>query len=336
MRFSVRKWLMSGGAAAFGMVLSTSAALSQELVLTAGTESNEDGLYYKTLVLLDEELKEKTGGKIGLQIYPNQQLGNELSMIEGLRSGSLDIAVAGGANFASFVPALQIFSVPYIFKDYDTYRAAMKPSSAVWTLMKTKVADAELGLQLMSPTTVGSRWVANSKGEIKSPEDMKTLGVRMRVQANPIEAEVWSGYGAIPVNMPMPEVVAAMRQGVVEAVENAPDILYTYKVHETAKYLSRTDHSFYVALVLMADEAQAKIPEDLKQAVAEAFDQAGQRLLDAAVEAQEKAEEALVAEGATVSEVETDKFRQPLTDLYDRVAKEADAEDLLSAIQSLE
>ncbi|MDG4674819.1 TRAP transporter substrate-binding protein [Shinella sp. 838] len=308
---------------------------AQEVVLSAGTESNEDGLYYKTLVLIDEHLREKTGGKVGFEIYPNQQLGNELSMIEGLRSGSLDVAVAGGGNFASFVPSFQIFSVPYILKDYETYRAAMAPDSQVWLLMQQKVADAELGLQLAAPTTVGSRWFANTRSEVRTPADIKALGVRMRVQANPIEAEVWGTYGAIPVNMPMPEVVAAMRQGVVEAVENAPDILYTYKVQESAKYMARTDHSFYVAVVLIGDAALEKVPEDLRPAVKEAFIVGGQALLDASVEAQEKAIKALKADGAIISEVDKAAFREPLGPLYEKVAKEAEAEDILAAIQAL-
>ncbi|SHH87201.1 TRAP transporter substrate-binding protein [Cognatishimia maritima] len=322
-------------AAACSLAVMASAVSAQEIVLTAGTESNEDGLYYRTLSLVDENLRENTDGKVALEIYPNQQLGNEASMIEGLRSGSLDIAVVGGANFASFLPEFQIFSVPYIFKDYDTYRAAMAPDSSVWSMMQTKVTDADLGLQLMAPSTVGSRWVANSEGEVESPTDMKALELRMRVQGNPIEAEVWGGYGANPVNMPMPEVVAAMRQGVVQAVENAPDILYTYKIHEAAKYLSRTDHSFYVALVLMGDDAMDKIPEDLKPAVKEAFATAGQQLLDESVAAQERAVEGLVAEGAIITEVDKEAFRAPLGDLYDRVAKGAGAEDILSAIQGL-
>ncbi|MDO6732599.1 TRAP transporter substrate-binding protein [Marinovum sp. 2_MG-2023] len=322
-------------AAACSLVASAFAAGAQEIVLTAGTESNEDGLYYRTLSLVDDHLRETTDGKVALDIYPNQQLGNEASMIEGLRNGALDVAVVGGANFASFLPEFQIFSVPYIFRDYETYRAAMAPDSSVWSLMQSKVSEAELGLQLMAPTTVGSRWVANSEGEVVSPSDMQSLGLRMRVQSNPIEAEVWGGYGAQPVNMPMPEVVAAMRQGVVQAVENAPDILYTYKIHEAAKYLSRTDHSFYVALVLMGDRALDKVPADLRPAVEEAFAMAGQQLLDESVAAQKRAVDGLIAEGAIITEVDKAAFRAPLGDLYDRVAKEAGAEDLLTAIQGL-
>lgn len=322
--------------AAFSMGLANGAhAQTVNLTLTAGTESNRDGLYYATLDLLDKALKEETNGQVKLRIYPNQQLGNEISMIEALRSGSLDIAIAGGGNFASFVPQFQLFSVPYIFESYETYRKGMAPDSELWKFMQKSVADAKLGLQLLAPTTVGSRWVANTKGDVRTPADMKTLGLRMRVQANPIESEVWSTYGANPVNMPMPEVVAAMRQGVVQAVENAPDILYTYKLHEVAKHLSKTDHSFYVALVLVSDRALEKIPAELRPAVEKAFATAGQQVLDLSVKFQEKAVAGMQAEGAVIVDVDKSAFRTPLEPLYDKVAKDVGAEDLLQAIRAL-
>ncbi|SED50727.1 TRAP transporter substrate-binding protein [Rhodobacter sp. 24-YEA-8] len=322
-------------AAAVSALFFGGAATAQEITLSAGTEGNQDGLYYATLTLLDEELRARTEGRVGLRIYPNQQLGDELSMIEGLRSGSLDIAVVGGANFATYVPQLQLFSVPYIFADYQVYRAAMAPDSPVWTLLEDQVAAAGLGISLKAPSTVGSRWVANSKGEISSPADMAKLAPRMRVQANPIESEVWSTYGASPVNLPMPEVVAAMRQGVVQAVENAPDVLFTYKLHEVANYISKTDHSFYVALVIASDTSLAKIPEDLRDEVEAAFDAAGQRLLDLSLKFQERAIEGLIKGGAVISEVDIPAFRAPLAAFYERVATEADAIDLLTAIRGL-
>ncbi|TBU76760.1 hypothetical protein DNK06_15840 [Pseudomonas daroniae] len=311
------------------------AAERVNLVFTAGTESNRDGLYYNALDLLDKELQKQTDGQVKLRIYPNQQLGNELSMIEGLRNGSLDIAVVGGGNFASFVPQFQLFSVPYIFESYETYRKGMAPDSALWQQMQEVVSNAQLGLQLMAPSTVGSRWFANTKGEVTSPADMKSFGIRMRVQANPIESQVWSSYGAQPINLPMPEVVAAMRQGVIQGVENAPDILYTYKLHEVAKHLSQTDHSFYVALVLMSDRALSKVPEALKPAVRTAFSEAGQQLLDLSVTFQDKAIAAMQADGATIVQVDKAAFRAPLEPLYDSVAKDVGAESMLDTIRNL-
>jgi len=311
------------------------AADKVSLSFSAGTESNKDGLYYATLDKLSKELKARTDDQIKIRIYPNQQLGTEASMVEGLRSGSVDIAIVGGGNFASFVEEFQLFSVPYIFADYDAYRKAMLPDNDVWKLMLGAVTKANLGLRVMAPTTVGSRWVANTKGTLTNPDDFKKLGLRMRVQANPIEGEVWSLFGAQPVNMAMPEVVAAMRQGVLQAVENAPDILYTYKLHEVAKHLTQTDHSFYVALVLMSDQAWNKIPENLRPAVQEAFDVTGQYVLDLSQTYQEKAVAAMKAEGAVVTQADKAAFRKPLEPLYDRVAKEVHAEDLLSAIRAL-
>jgi TRAP-type C4-dicarboxylate transport system substrate-binding protein len=121
------------------MALAPMAATAQDatpdrvdITLSAGTEANPEASTTPTCSCSPTPVAEATDGQIQLRIYPNQQLGTEISMIEGLRSGSVDIAVVGVANFASFVPSFQIFSVPYIFESAEIYRAAMHPESEVW------------------------------------------------------------------------------------------------------------------------------------------------------------------------------------------------------------
>ena len=62
--------------------------------ITAGTESTEENLYYKTLAFFKEYVEDATGGAIAVKIYPNSELGDELSMLEQARSGNLEIGRA--------------------------------------------------------------------------------------------------------------------------------------------------------------------------------------------------------------------------------------------------
>lgn len=52
------------------LVMGVSTASAQNIVLTAGTESNEDGLYYRTLTLLEEQLKRKRMARLGCASIP--------------------------------------------------------------------------------------------------------------------------------------------------------------------------------------------------------------------------------------------------------------------------
>lgn len=330
----------SGGSGSGGSSAPQSSGEQQKekvsITLSAGIETPEEGIYYETVKYLQDVLPQRTDNQIKVDIYPNQQLGNEVSMLEGVRSGSVDITVTGIGNFSSFVPKFQVFSVPYIFKNYDVYRAAMKPDSEVWGIMKRIVEEADLGFTLGAPTTVGSRWVVNTKGEVRTPDDLAKLNVKMRVQASPIETEVWSGYGAHTVNMPMPEVYAAMKQGVVDAVENAPSILYTNKIHEVANYFSATDHSYYVALVSISNAALEKMPEDLRQIVLEVLEEAGQHALDLSLEMHQDYVNKIKETGVTVTEVDKDAFASMVEPIQARVAEETGGMEIFEAIKRLE
>ena len=235
--------------------------------ITAGTESTEENLYYKTLDFFKQYVEEATNGAIEVEIYPNSELGDELSMMEQVRSGDLDVSIIGGGNLASLVPELQLLSVPYLWGSFEAFQEGMSRDSEVWKLLVDTVASKNAGIFLAAPTTIGSRWVANSKGEINTPDDMKKLGITMRIQANPTEAKVWSTFGANVTNIPMTDVFTAMQQGVVDAVENSPDIMYNYKIHEVAKYFSATEHNWYFAAVIASDALMDKIPAEYQEAV---------------------------------------------------------------------
>ncbi len=306
------------------------------ITLSAGTEATKGTIYYEHLAWLAREMPGRTDGKIKIEVYPDQQLGTEISMVEGARAGSVDLAIVGGANFASFVPELQLLSVPYIFPDRDTYLKSMAPDAEAWRLIQRYTDEKGLGLKVVAPTTIGSRWVANSKGPISNVEDFRGLKLRMRVQANPTEARVWSTYGAFPVSMPMPDVYTAARQGVVNAVENSPDIMSNYGIHEVLPFITPTKHSFYVALVVMGDKAWEKIPDDLKPAVQKALEESGQYALGLGAEYGARAVEKMKAGGAKIVDaVDTESFRAPILPLQDEIAERVGAQALLNAIRDL-
>jgi len=298
--------------------------------ITAGTESTEENLYYRTLAYFKEYVEEATDGAIAVKIYPNSELGDELSMLEQARSGNLDVVVVGGGNLASLVPELQLLSVPYLWNSFESFQSAMDRDSEVWKLLVDIVASKNAGVSLVAPTTIGSRWVANTKGEIKTPDDMKKLGITMRIQSNPTEATVWSTFGANVTNMPMTDVFTAMQQGVVDSVENSPEIMYNYKIQENAKYFSATEHNWYFATVIASDSMWDKIPEEYQDAVRTAFLDAGKKILEITPETQQVAIDKLESEGAIITyDVDKDAFRNMIVDLYEDVAAENGAEELL-------
>ena len=72
---------------------------------------------HKAMVFLGERLKEHSGGKLVLNLYPSSQLGGERECLELLQIGSLDITKVSAAVLENFIPEYKVFSIPYMFRD---------------------------------------------------------------------------------------------------------------------------------------------------------------------------------------------------------------------------
>lgn len=321
-----------------GLLPATVEAARGEFTLSVGTETAGNDPYTAALEHFKKAVEQATQGRVLVNIYPKQQLGTEQSMMEGMRAGSVDAAIVGGPNFAAFVPEMGILSVSYLFKSVDHFKRAMAPGSPVFKHLQGLVAEKKVGMRLIGLGTIGIRWYANRKGPVRSPEDITTLGLRTRVMGSPIEREVWTAFGAAPVTMPMPEVYTAGRQGVVDAAENGPSLLYTYKVYEVFPYVSKTEHQWLVAPILISEKTWAKLPADLQAVVAKAGAEAGVVSIDASLKLTDEAVEAMRKSGKAtiITDVDQEAFRRRVAPLYDRVAKELKAEELLQLVRKLE
>lgn len=317
----------------------TGEAARGEFTLAVGTETagTPDDLFAVAVEHFKKTVEQTTQGRVLVNFYPKQQLGTEQSLMEGLRTGSVDGAMVGAPNFAAFVPNIGLLSVSYLFKDFGHFKRSMAPDSPVFKYLQGLVEEKKIGMRLIGLGTVGVRWFVNRKGPVRSPEDISKLGLRTRVMGSPIEREVWTAFGAAPVNMPMPEVYTAARQGVVDAAENGPTVLYTYKVYEVLPYVSKTEHQWLVGPILLSEKTWAKLPADLQAAVAKAGGEAGVVCIDASNKLTADAVEGMRKGGATIiTDVDQDAFRRRVAHLYDRVAKELKAEDLLRLLRSLQ
>jgi len=323
-------------AALLGPGTASAQTAQKTIQLKAGTESPEGTTFYETLHWLATEMDKRTNGRIKVTLYPNSALGTETDMVSAARNGSIDFVIIGAGNFASFVPELEFLSVPYLFPDREAYLKAMDQDSKVWKLIQKYTAQRKLGVSVVAPTTIGSRWVANAKGPIHNLQEFRDAHLKMRVQANPLEAQIWSNYGAIPVNMPMPDVYTAAKQGIVTAAENSPSILYNYNVYEVMPYLTKTEHSFYVALVVMSDKTLTKIPDDLKDVFAKTIRDSGVHALEVGQAFTDEAVENMKKKGATIiSDVDKESFIKPVEPLQEQVAQKVGATDLLKAVREL-
>src|SRR5690348_11465546 len=77
------------------------------------------------------KIKEETGGRFELQIFPSSQLGSDTDTLGQIRSGAVDFFTLSGLILSTLVPVAALNGVGFAFKDYDT----------VWKTMDGKVGE---------------------------------------------------------------------------------------------------------------------------------------------------------------------------------------------------
>ena len=178
----------------FGVMTTSAFAAKYNLKMgmTAGTSQNE----YKAAEVFAKELKTRSNGEIELKLYPNAQLGkDDLAMMQQLEGGALDFTFAETGRFSTFFPEAEVFTLPYMIKDFNHMKKAVNTKFGK-DLFK-KVHDKK-GMTVLAQAYNGTRQTTSNKA-IKSIADMK--GMKLRVPSAAANLAFAKCTGASPTPM---------------------------------------------------------------------------------------------------------------------------------------
>src|SRR5467141_4943112 len=146
------------------------ALAQQKLVLKA---SDVHPLGYPTVeavVRMGKAIEAGSGGRLSIQMYPSMQLGGEKEMIEQAQVGALAIARVSVGPMGTMVPELNVFNLPFMFRD-DAHMEQVIDGPIGDELLKKLSDHPTAGLIGLCWMNAGTRNVYNSKRPIKSIED---------------------------------------------------------------------------------------------------------------------------------------------------------------------
>ncbi len=245
-------------------------AAQAQTTLRLAHAAPEADLQQNLALFLKEQLEERSGGEITVTIFPQGQLGNDAAMVDGTRSGIIDVVMTGLNNMTGLVPEAGAFELPFIFPTRaDAYA----------------VLDGEVGqgiseqfqghgLKMLGYPENGYRNMTNNRGPITQPGDV--AGLQMRVNNSKALSDMFQALGATPQQIPVAELYTALETGVVDAQDHPVGIVQSFKFDEVQDYLSLTQHA-YSALALamnmnkfngLSEEHQALVQEVATEAVA--------------------------------------------------------------------
>jgi len=241
------------GAGALG---APAAGLAQQKMVLKATDVHALGYpTVEAVVRMGKKLEAQTNGRLSIQMFPAMQLGGEKEMIEQAQVGALQIARISVGPMGPIVDELNVFNLPFMFRDEAHMRA---------------VIDGPIGKELLDKLTanpnaklVGLCWMdagtrsVYAKKPIKGPGDLK--GQKIRMMGNPIFVETMNAMGGNGVAMGFNELYNALQTGVVDGAENNPPSLLTQNHYQVTKFYSLTGHLIIPEILVFSKASWDKL-----------------------------------------------------------------------------
>ena len=254
-----------------------------------------------------ERIKNESGGRMEIQIFPNNQLGGDTDVLSQLRSGAVQFFNLSPGILSILVPAAFINGVGFAFKDYKQVWAAM--DGGLGDHVRTQIS--KVGLRAFEKIwDNGYRQTTTSTKPIVKPEDFK--GLKIRVPVSPLWTSLFKALGSSPVGINFAEVYTALQTKTVEAQENPLAIIDTGRLYEVQKYCSMTNHMWDGFWVLANQKAWDKLPADLQQIITKNINIGGDRQRADVKKLNDTLQKDLSKKGLTFNNVNIDPFRDAL------------------------
>jgi TRAP-type C4-dicarboxylate transport system substrate-binding protein len=260
-----------------------------------------------------DELNAAAGGRIEAVANFGSELGNQREQVEMAKTGSLEMVVsAPGTGPGAYVPQLQAIDLPYLFDDEDHFVRVLNGVEGEISKLLAPHNFIAVGGQNM-----GFRHMLIKQRPVYKPSDLE--GLKMR-GPNPVFVQMFEALGASGVTTDWTDIYTSLQTGVIDGMEASPDMIYSMKFQEQAKYFSKTYHNASCVFYFFNKEWYESLPGDLQTIVMDTAKKAAAYQNKIDLEAQEASMQKLIDEGVMVNEVndinEFKRLTAPMMDTF--------------------
>jgi len=252
---ALRRSALALSTLALTFVLPASPVAAQEL---KAADIHPEG--YPNVVAIEnmgKKLSAATNGRLKIRMYAGGVLGDEKAAIEQTQVGAIDICRISLGAVGAVVPDVNVFNMPFVFRDEAHMR---------------KVIDGELGQEILDKITaaptklVGLGWMDGgtrnlyTKKPVRTPADLK--GQKIRMMGNPLFVDTMNAMGGNGISMGTGEVYSALQTGVVDGAENNPPTYVSQNHYTVAKYYTLTGHLIIPEVFVFSKVKWDKLSKD--------------------------------------------------------------------------
>ncbi|HKK95444.1 MAG TPA: TRAP transporter substrate-binding protein [Anaerovoracaceae bacterium] len=291
------------------------------IVIKIGHTDSSQRSTHTWSVWLGEYLEEQAPGRFEVEVYSDGQLGDSPDLVAGLGLNTVTMVFDLSSIFTTVAgPASSCIDLPYLYPSYEDWVAGTFENGGL-ELFNETIEDSDF--YCIDMYYNGMRQVISRDKFYHSSDDLD--GQKVRISQNDLNVSMWKAMGANPTPMAWGEVVTALSQGQVNALDHSLGVFNDFNFHEIAPYVTLTNH------------ASSPFPVVCSKSWIESLDPADREVLEegvhqmcAAQRDEERAKEAdylerFEAEGAAIeelSEEEVAAFIEAVQPVYDDMRAE--------------
>jgi TRAP-type transport system periplasmic protein len=279
-----------------------------------------DMSYHKGSLRFAELMKERTGGAVSVHVFPDNQLGDEMDMLEQVQNGVIHIALTGPSMLAQFKGwgPIGVLSMPYLLKgDTEDELRPRLIKLARGPLMAdlNERAAQESGMRILDMGWwYGERHLTTKTKQVVKPEDLKDL--KIRTMDSLVARTAMASLGAATIPMAVSELYGALQLGKVEGQENTLNTIYSHRFYEVQRYLALTGHMTMNLALVMNDRFYNILSPELRHLFAKTMADAGDYESELQIAMNKKNLQDLKDKGMIVTVVDKAEFAEQTKDAW--------------------
>jgi TRAP-type C4-dicarboxylate transport system substrate-binding protein len=260
MRMTIRHLIMA--AAACGLFASAPASAQQFTMKLSQPTIND--VTYEYFKQMKAGIEQRTGGKIKVEIYPSNQLGQLPAVVEGVALGTIEAAASANGFWISLEPRFQVLDAPGLF---DSIAHGFKMLNDPDIRARMATWGESKGVEILAPSLYSPLMVLSHKA-IRTVADFQ--GQKIRTQGGaPIQVEPLKKVGVIPVSLPLGEALPAMQNKTIDGMVGAAAPYVAFKYYDIAKPMTYLPATLFAAPVVVNRAWLKSLGPDLEKIVRE-------------------------------------------------------------------
>nr|WP_244953819.1 TRAP transporter substrate-binding protein [Stappia indica] len=301
-------------------------------IVLRSSDTHPDGYpTVEAVKYLGDLVKERSNGRIEIEVFHSAQLGQEKDTIEQTQFGVIDMNRVSLGPFNNIIEETQVPSLPYIFRSVDHMH---------------KVMDGEIGQEILDAFSAhdlvglvfydaGSRSFYNRQKPVESMADLS--GMKFRVMQSDLFVDMVNALGANATPMPYGEVYSSIQTGVIDGAENNWPSFESSGHFEVAGYYTLDEHLIVPEVLVMSKKSWDKLSAEDQALIRQAAKDSVPHMRKLWAE-REAASEAKVREAGVkiVNDIDKTPFIEAMKPVYEKYVTSDKLKDLVARIQATE